>query len=267
MENFIDEVKHPNPLLVSGFEALSIGESFSLFFKEVSRSVDRRLVALNRTAHAIDVTAVQEAIKRNDTLYVKNTGVEILTPEGFTPGMGNMMGYTKNVAVGVFLISNLKTESVRLYDWLKQIVKTGRMDRTFTWAVTDFEVAVKRSENFIKNLPNNSRAVRFHLGQVYFSFGEFFDTVATHNNAVKSLASRDIEAVAKELTGVYELGQLLVAKIKANDLLLKETTISDIENVINKFIWLTNVAGAMMTLLNELTATLNEQAKTLTNLK
>ncbi|MNF11597.1 hypothetical protein D3C80_2128430 [compost metagenome] len=80
------------------------------------------------------------------------------------------------------------------------------------------------------------------------------------------LNARDVELTAKELSNVYDLGTLLVNKIHANDIVLKEEAIADIESVVNRFVELTNIAGAMMVLLNELTAVFTDQAKTIAKL-
>lgn len=266
MENYIELVKYPQPMSVTGFEALSIGENFNLFFKEFSSTIDKRMGCLTKSVHAIDYSPVQKRIA-GGLLYVKNTGVEILTPEGFSAGMGNMMAHTQQVVAGIYLISSLKTEASRLYDWLKQIIRNGRIEDTFRWTIGDFGSQVQKAENFIRNLPDNGRSVRFNLGQVYISFDEFFDTINVFNNSVRTLGSRDIELVVKELTRVYELGTLLVKKIQSNDITLGEQGIADIESVVNKFVELTNVCGAMSVMLNELTAVFNAQVKTLSEVK
>ena len=267
MENYLQLVKQPELMALMGMEALSLGERFSLFFKEFNSSMDRRMATFASSVHTVDVLPAQRNIGENGALYVKNTGIEILTPEGYVPGLGNMAAYTKSVVAGVFIVGNLKTESVRLYDWLKQIIKNGRMDKGFTWAVTDFDRAVSTAESFLKALPDNGRAAKHRLGQVYVNFEEFFDTVASFNNAVNVLGGRDIEQVGRELSNVYDLGQILIAKIKANDLLLDERALREIDEVVNRFIGLTNIAGAMMVLLNELSAVFTAQVKTFSTLK
>ena len=266
MENYIALVKEPELTTVQGFEALSIGESFNLFFKEVSSSIDKRLATLSKSVHTVDPEPVRQRVAAG-LLYVKNTGVEILTPEGFAPGLGNMMAHTQSVVEGIYLISSLRTEASRLYDWVKQIIKTGRVDTSFNWTVSDFDTAVGRAENFLRNLPDNGRSARFNLGQVYISLEEFFDTVKVYNNCVRCLGSRDIELVSKELSNVYSLGNTLSIKIKSSDIRLSDNSIQDIETVVQRFINLTNVCGAMMVLLNELSATFNAQIDTLAKLK
>lgn len=267
MENFIELVKRPTPMSVQGFEALSIGESFNLFFKEFSTSIDKKMATLSKSIHAVDFQHVAKHIRDNNVLYVKNTGHEILTPEGFAPGMGNMMAHTKAVVEGVYIISSLKTEASRLYDWMKQILRNGRLDQSFKWTVGDFGNAVLKAENFIRNLPDNGRSVKYTLGQVYISFEEYFDCVNTFNSVVKTLGSRDVEMIAKDLSSIYDLGQLLVKKIQANDIRLTEQSVSDIEAVVNKFIELTNISGALMVLLNELTAVFTAQGDAIKHMR
>lgn len=260
-------VKYANNVSVTGFEALSIGDKFDLFFKEISTSIDKRMGALAKSIHVVDFQSVQKKLQREEVLYVRNTSTEILTPEGYVPGMGNMMAHTAAVTDAVYVISSLKTEASRLYDWLKQIISKGRMDTEFRWTIGEFGMAVTKAEDFVKNLPDNSRNLHYNLGQVYISFDEVWAVMNTFNNSVRTLGARDVEITAKVLSDVYSLGQLLVRKIHANDIMLSPEAIGDIERVVNKFAELTNISGAMMVLLNELSAVFSSQLKTLSGLK
>jgi len=265
--NYLALVQKPEPFTVQGFEALGLGENFKLFFKEFTSSIDNRMATLSKSIHKVDASAALLNIERNKVLYVKNTGVEILTPEGFSAGMGNMMAHTKAVTAGIYIVCSLKTEASRLYDWLKQVIRTGRIDRSFGWTIRDFDTALSKTENFVRQLPTGSRKLKFNLGQVYFNFDEFFDCVNTFNDTVQTLGARDVEMLAKELSNVYELGELLVHKIKTSELVINEQGIDDIETVVNKFVALTNLSGAVLVLLNDLTAVFNEQVKTIAALR
>ena len=260
-------VKYANNVSVTGFEALSIGDKFDMFFREMSTAIDKRMAAIAKSIHVVDFQSVQKKLEREEVLYVRNTATEILTPEGYIPGMGNMMGHTKAVTDSVYIISSLKTEASRLYDWLKQIITKGRMDTEFRWTIGEFGQAVSKAEDFVKNLPDQSRNLRYNLGQVYISFDEAWSVMNTFNNSVRTLGARDVEITAKILNDVYGLGQLLVRKIKANDIMLTPEAINDIEHVVNKFAELANISGAMMVLLNELSAVFSSQLKTLSELK
>lgn len=263
---FIAAVKEPERLLVTGVEELSVGESFSLFFKEFSTSIDRKFAALSKPVHVVDVNSLRVAVKNRNLNYLKNTGIDIVVPANYTPGIANMMMHTKGVVEGVFLISCLKTEAVRLYDWLKQIVKTGRPATQFRWSVTNFDVAMTRGADFIRSLPDENRRLKAPLGQVYVNFEEMYDVMDSFNAMVKTLGARDAEVAAKELQNVYDMGQILIEKIKNNELTFDKAVVVDIEITVNAFIELTNVCGAMMTLLNELSAVLREQIKAVAKL-
>lgn len=262
MENLIQVALTPTSTSIHGFEALSLGDKFSLFYKEMTLTTDKRLALLNKSVHKVDITAAQKNIKAKNILYVKKTTTQLLVPEGYRPGLGSMAAHTKAVREGVYIITSLKTEAGRLYDWLKQIIKTGRMDKSYQWNVTDFDKALESSVNFLKTLPPRDRQVTYPLGQVYISFEEFYEIVSGFNHSVEMIGSRDAEIIAKELTAVYDLGSLLTTKIKANDLVLSPEAILDIETSCNRFVDLCNLAGANMVLLNELTAVFKAQADT-----
>ena len=266
-QELIIAVKYPNHVAVSGFEALGIGERFNLFFKEVSTTIDKRMAVLAKSIHTVDYPPVQKHLEKNEILYVKNTHVQMLTPVNYHPGLGNMMAHTRAVIDGVYIIGSLKTEASRLYDWLKQVLTKGRMDTDFKWTIGEFGMAISRSEEFIKNLPDTGRNLNYNLGQIYVSYDEIWDCMNVYNQTVRTMGARDAEITVKVLGDVYDLGRLLVQKIQANDIMLDQKAVDDIESVVNKFAELTNVAGVMMVLLNELTAVFNSQLKTLKELK
>jgi len=266
LEQALARVHQKTPLSVMGAEGLSVGESLQLFFKEFSTSIDKRMAILSKSVHTVDFSAAERTIVSKKVLFVKNGGLQMLTPQGFRPGLANMAQHTKAVCGGVYLISSLKTEAARLYHWLKEILRKGRLDSSFSWTVTDFDQALDAGINYLKNLPASDRQTRHPLAQVYISFEEFFGTVSGFNGSVKMLGARDVELIARELSNVYDLGQLIVTKVKANDLVLTEGALHDIESIINRFVELTNVCGAMMALLNELTQVFEEQSSTLAKL-
>lgn len=256
---FIDLVQDPAPLQITGVESLSVGESFNLFFKEFSTNIDRKLVAMSKSVHTVDIDKLRKAIKQKDIIFSAKGGVEIMVPENYEPGLANMMAHTKGVVDGVYLVTFLKAEGARLYDWLKVIIQRGRVETTFRWSISNFDSLIDKGEHFVRNLSDGGRAKTCPLGQVYVNFNEMFEVMETFNAVVKTLGARDAEQASRELTNVYELGQLLVAKIKANELVLDKKVILDIEMTINRFVELTNLCGAMMTLLNELSAVLRAQ--------
>lgn len=271
LKNLMHEMKHeihyPSITTVSGFESLSIGENFRLFFSELSTSIDKRLSLLAKSIHTVNFDPVRLHLKKHNVLYVKNTATQILVPEGYIPGMGSMATYTKNITLGVYIVSTLKTEAARLYDWMKEIVSKGRMSQEFRWSIGDFGQAITKAENFIKGLPDNGSTVKQNLGTVYISFEEMWDTMHQYNIAVKNLGSRDAEVIAKTIADVFDIGQILVKKIQNNDITLTKEAIGEVEAIVNRFRDFTNIAGVMIVLLNELTAVFQSQLDTVGKLK
>lgn len=251
---------------VEGMEGLSVGERVSVFFKEFGTQVDRRMGSIKGSAHVVDFNSVKSVIDKKQILFVKNVGVEIVTPEGYTLGFGNMMMHTQAVIGGVYIISTLKTEAARLYDWLKEIIIKGRIDRSFQWTISDLDKSLLGASTYLGLLKDNGRKATFPLGKVYLNFQEYFAVTHAFNNAAATIGLRDFELISKEMTMVYDMGQLLVKKIKNNDLTLNDQGLRDIEYTVNHFLKLINVAGAMAVLFNELSAVLDAQGETIKNL-
>ena len=255
MNQLVEEVKSPQRIGfdITGVEKLNLGESFSLFFKEFSLNVDKKMAALKSTIHAVDYKPTKEYIAKNNILFVKNAGVKITTPEYFNGEFQGMEAYVSMLLKGVFVINGLRSETNHLYMWIKSIIKTGRMDKSFKWGVTDYDTAYQEVHSSIKALEPSKR-IGFPLDQVYLRFEDCFDLIDQYNNAIKNIKSRDVEVLSKEISAVYNLGSLLVTKIQTGDMLISEQAINDIQNVVNEYIDIVNTCGVVMGLLNELTA-------------
>lgn len=256
-----DGVLEKEFLDINGCESLSLGENLSLFFKELNAKVDRGLATISRPIHTVDAKALSRVLERNQPSYTKNVLTSLPTPEGFIPGLGKMMKHVEMVTNAVFLTSALETESGRLYDWLKSIAAKGSAPSNFRWGISDVDEVVEKSIMFIKSLPESRNANNFDLQQLYVNFPEFVEVVNRFNTGVKLHKARSAEITSKEVGRVTEMGLLIVDKVKANDLLLTKAQLEDIEEVVNKFIKLTNVTGAMLVLMNETATILNQQAE------
>lgn len=258
MFDMINEVKQPQLLAITGVESLGLRESLSLFFNEFNRSIDRKMAGLKSSIHEIDYRSTQRYLETKNILFVRNAGVEITVPEYYSGAMGEMEAYVRHLINGLFVVNSLKTETTRLYDWLKNIVKRGRMDKSFSWAISDFDQCLEQTETFIKELDSNNKA-KFPLDQVYLQFNDAFMLINQYNQAAKSLKARDIEILSRDITAVYDIGSLLVTKVENNDIVLDKESLVDIQLVINNYVNLVNVAGVITGLLNELTAVFEAQ--------
>lgn len=255
-------VREPNVLTVTGIEDLTISEGVGLFFKELATSLDRTMSRLSGKAHVVDYGSLEVRRKRQQLNFVKDSGLMLVVPEGYDNTFGGMMRYTENVVKAVYLSSSLQTETRRLYSWLKEITRKGRLDSTFKYSITDFDKAVNNAEMFIKDLKDNKRVVSLHLKDLYVDYEEMFSVIHKFNTNVSNFKHRDIEMANRELDNVYDLGSLLIAKIENNEVTLSKESIRDLEEVVNKFTRVVNITGVMTILLNELSAVLTGQVKT-----
>lgn len=262
----INEVKQPQLLEFAGIESLGLRESMSLFFGEFNRSVDRKLASLKKSLHEVDYRPTQRYLEANNILFVRNAGVEITVPEYYSGAMGEMEAYTRHLINGILIVNSLKTETARLYDWLKSIVSKGRMDRSFSWSQSDFDDVLEQTDQFIKEMDSNNKA-KFPLDQVYLQFNDAFMLINQYNQAIKAIKARDIEVLTRDVTAVYDIGSLLVTKIESNDILLSKETLVDIQLIVNNYVHLVNIAGVVVGLLNELTAVFERQMEEFKKMK
>lgn len=260
-QGFVEAIKRGELLEIAGIESFSVGESFSMFFKEFGMTVDRKMASLSRPVHTVDISKLRSLVKNREISFVKHSAVPITVPTNYEPGIANMMVHTKGVVEGVFLLGSLRTEASRLYDFLKKMIATGRSETKFKFTINNFEDAMEKAEHFIKELPETKTRQKVALSEVYVNFEEMLEVCDSFNSTLKMLSARDIEIVAKELSNAYRMGELLITKIKDNEISFDKNTIMDLEFTVNKFVRLTDLCGAMMTLLNELSAVLREQVK------
>lgn len=251
MFNLLDDFDTQPLCLLTGNEDLSVGERLSFFFKEFSAKVDRGLSSMGKSVHTVDVDGLKKALAKNKPSYLKNSDVYLPVPEGFKAELGSMMNHVERVSDAVFLASSLKTEAGRLYDWLKEVIIKGRIDKEFNWGVSDFDIVVDRSIKFIKSLPENRADLSLPLSKLYVNFDELVSVSYKFNTKAKLFKTRDAEITSKEVTRVYDLGMTLVKKVDYNDIILEKDQLKVISEIVNKFIELTNITGAMLVLFNE----------------
>ena len=255
--DFVSHVKNPVSLNIAGFEELGFGESIRLFFEEFFTETDKKLANFQTSLHTINYQPVEKYLVNNNILFIDNAGKKIPVPTYYQSGEGEMNYYVDNVAASITVVEMFKTEISRFYDWIKGIIKKGRADNTYKWTITDFDAQAGKVAAFIKDLyegPKNEK-----LGVVYVNFGEAFGMMQRYSSAVSSIKARDAEVMSRELKNVYEIGSLLVDKIKNNDIVVAKSTLEDIKNKVNMFNELVNIVGASLGLINELTAVFNSQ--------
>jgi len=257
--NFVSYVQNPTKLHISGVENLGVGESIRLFFEEFFTETDRKLAQFSSSLHTINWQAVEKELQARNVLYINNAQKRIPTPTYFDGGEGEMAFYIDNLITAVVVVDGFKTEIQRFYDWMKKVIKLGRIDSAYKWTVTGYDQEVGKISKFIKDLEEGKKT--YKLEECYVNFQEAFGLMNRFNQAVKSIGARDAEIMARDLKNVYSVGNLLVDKIKANDLVVDDYVIKGVQEKVNLFNELTSIVGACLGLINETTAVFDSQLK------
>lgn len=255
--NFVSHVKNPTLPMMAGVEELGIGESIRLFFEEFFTETDKKLALFQTSLHTINYSLVEKYLKDNNVLFINNADKKIPVPTYYQGGEGEMNYYIGNLVAAITVVELFKTEIGRFYDWIKVILRKGRADSAYKWTITDYDTKAGEVATFIKELTEGPKVAK--LGNTYVNFGEAFGLMQSFNNAVVSIKARDAEIMARELKGVYDVGSLLVDKIKANDIIVDAAVMGDIKNKVSMFNELVNVVGASLGLINEQTAVFESQ--------
>lgn len=244
-------------LAITGVESLGVGESLGLFLEEFFTATDRKLAQFQTSLHTIKYLPVEQLIKDKNISFINNANARITVPTYYQAGEGEMLYYVTNIIGAIIVIDGYKTEIQRFYDWTKNVIRRGRADKAYQWTITDYDSKVGEVIAFIKELKEGSKTA--NLNKVYVNFPEAFGLMARYSLAVESIKARDAEVMARDLKNVYEVGNLLVAKIKANDIKIDTYTLNCIQEKITMFNELTNVVGGALGLVNEMTAVFNSQ--------
>lgn len=255
--NFVSHVKNPVKLHVAGIEGLGVGESLRLFWEEFFTETDRKLAQFKSSLHTINWEAVEKQLKARNVLFINNANKRIPTPTYFEGGEGEMAYYVDNVIAAIIVVDGFKTEIQRFYDWMKKILKLGRIDTAYKWTISDYDSHVGKVTQFIKDLEEGTK--QHKLGEVYVNFQEAFGMMNRFNQAVKSIGARDAEVMARDLKNVYEVGNLLINKIKNNDIIVDDYVIKGVADKVNLFNELTAVVGGCLGLINETAAVFGSQ--------
>lgn len=262
---FVEEIRNPTLQSVSGCEALTFVERLGTYVGEFSLGIDKRFASFNSSIHKIDYTRAR--IKANSLNYFKVEQEAIPVSEMFDPSKMTWEHYVNYVLNGIPLVTNLKDETGRMYDWIKSVAATGKVGRSFRYSLSVMDELVSSCEDFVtKGLtPNNHRQAR--IRDIYPSWNSMFQLVDRYNKNVNTLKGRDIEIISKQLDQIKHMGDLIVKKIKANDIVVTEIDMNELADSFDYFNRAVNAAGAMAGLINELRDTLAGQCEAVLNLK
>lgn len=253
-----------DPYSVAGVEALTIPERIKFFFKESSLNIDQLIGKISFNIHQVDVDKLR---KNTQTInFLKNTATPLTVPAYFNPTVCDWKTYQDKVLQSVLLAIHLNKEADDFYSWLKEIVKTGKVGRLYQFSVSDFEQLVGECDEFISSL-KNSDSKRKPMGELYDNFGLMAEQMGRFNLNVKPLKARDVEILDKTFNNIYDIGNLLYRKIDVKDITLSKEDVDLIKDRIQMVVKALNITGAMVGLLNELTAVYRSQIEEISRVK
>lgn len=245
-----------DPYSVAGVEALTIPERVKFFFKESNLSIDQLMSKISFNIHQVDVDKLVK--NSNNINFLKNTAAPLTVPAYFNPVVCDWKTYQDKVLQSVLLAIHLNKEADDFYSWIKNIVKTGKVARLYQFSVSDFDQLVDECDEFISSL-KISDSKRKPMGELYDNFGLMAEHISRFNLNVKPLKARDVEVLDKTFNNIYEIGNLLYRKIEVSDIVLAKEDIDLVKERIQMIVKALNVTGAMVGLLNELTAVYRSQ--------
>lgn len=250
---------------VTGNEGLSLSpvEGYKIRLKSLSLELDKKIAGMSGSIHTVEYNRAMAVSEHRQ--FLKKDSHEMPVPVNFDPKRITWDKYVKHCIEAVSLIDGFKTDSSRFYDWMRQIAAKGQVSNTFRYTVSSTAKQIQTLDGFIKLLGNPSRKPKRPLGELYPSFSEMFKTINEYNLNVKMIKARDTEIIAKQLKLNAELGEVLLERIKANDVVLTESDLKTLQRTFDEFEHYMNVVGAMTGLLNELSAVFVGQCKEVEN--
>lgn len=251
---------------VDGMEALGIpklftpAEGFGIRLSAISLAVDKFLASMNSSIHQVDYRKAQ--LHTKGLGYFDRASQPIPVPSQFNVKTMTMTDYVSACRKGVYLIEAFKTDSSRFYDWLRDVAAKGKVGGTFRYTITSTAGVIKDTGAFIKTLGNPTKETTIRLQDAYPSFNEMFKLMDEYNTSVKTLKGRDAEIIAKQLQLNANLGQLIIDRIGTSDIVFDEQDLDKILSSYAEFEDYMNLVGAMIGLLNELSAVFQDQCNT-----
>lgn len=253
-------------LIVDGMESFSIPERFKFFFKEASLSTDKILSKLSFNIHQVDTKVLAEINKNRSVNFLRAAAFPITVPAFYNAKVTDFNSYQSKVVQSVLLVSQINVEAETFYKWLKDIVKTGKVTKLHSFAISDFEELISESETFLDQL-EAGESKKKPISELYDSFGKMEESINWFNTNVKVLKARDVELIDKQFNNIYEIAELLYRKIKANDIVISKEDLDLVKDKLIEIARVLNITGAMVGLLNELSAVYRSQVSEVKTMK
>lgn len=242
---------------VSGNEALSVGERFTSFFKELSVGFDAfNAKNFNKSIHTVKGGEVWKDLA-NQNVYFSAAIKHIPSPVFFNPSVWSFKDFVEFVLHAVPIIKMVDSQADNVYRGIKKAAATGQVP--FSIRNVNDLVLISKSRETFQNFMKDTGAYTRSLNELYPNFGSATDILNNFNTVVQTLNARDVEVVSKRMDNVIYVTNLLKAKIEESEVILNPKETESLNMAIGELVDNANFAGIMLAQLSELTRVLQLQ--------
>lgn len=254
-----------DPKTVEGNEALTVGERFSSFFKELSLGVDTfNAKNFNKSIHGITGIDIWKKLG-NENVYFDVSTKHIPAPVMFNPNKISFQNYVEYILKAVPILKLVDSQAELVYRGLKTIAATGKTP--FSLSNTDNSILINETRAQFGNVLEDTRVYTRAVNDLYPNFTIAFDIVSDFNKIVDTLKSRDVEVMSKRADQVVNIINILKPKIDSSSVILNEHEVNLVNNTISNLVDNLTFAGQMLAQLSDLTRVLQLQTQEAQKLK
>lgn len=254
-----------NPETVEGNEALTVGERFSSFFKELSLGVDTfNAKNFNKSIHTVTGIDIWKKLG-NDNVYFDVSTKHIPAPVMFNPNKISFQNYVEYILKAVPILKLVDSQAELVYRGLKTIAATGKTP--FSLSNVDNSILINETRAQFANVLEDTRVYTRAVNDLYPNFSITFDIMQDFNKIVDTLKSRDVEVMSKRADQVINIINILKPKIDSSSVILNEHEVNLVNNTISNLVDNLTFAGQMLAQLSDLTRVLQLQTQEAQKLK
>ncbi|QYN80122.1 hypothetical protein PQD71_gp204 [Kosakonia phage Kc263] len=242
---------------VDGQEALTVGEKFMSFFKELSVGIDAfNAKNFNKSIHKVEGIQIWKNLSDKNVYFSVSTK-HIPVPVFFNSDKISFKEYVEFVLKAVPILKLVDTQADIVYRGIKTVAATGKVP--FSLGNVDNTIKINETRAQFTNVFEDTRTYTRAVNQVYKNFGEAYELMQNFNTIVGSLQSRDVELVSKRVDQVVNIVKILKAKTEANEIGLAEKETRLLNDTISNLVDNVTFAGKMINQLSEMTRVLQLQ--------
>lgn len=245
------------PGSVEGQEALTVGERFMSFFKELSVGIDAfNAKNFNKSIHKVDGIKIWKDLSDSNKYFSVSTK-HIPVPVFFNSDKISFKDYVEFVLKAVPILKLVDTQADIVYRGIKTAAATGKVP--FTLGNVDNTVKINEARAQFDTVFEDTRTYTRSVSQVYPNFNQAYEVMENFNTIVNTLQARDVELVSKRVDQVVAIVKILKSKVEANEINLSEKESTLLNNTISNLVDNVTFAGKMINQLSEMTRVLQLQ--------